>query len=91
MAHREFTLTFKLPDASGIPEEIAERLGAAGCTDALLGFGQAGHVALHFTREAESFERAFKAALEDAEVGLRGAWFVSASRAGLGRDDKPAG
>lgn len=76
MAHHEFTLTFKLPDASGSPEEITERLGAAGCTDALVGFGRRGYVALAFTRAAESLDRALRSALDDAGVALQGAQLV---------------
>ena len=47
-----FTLKFQLSDEDSDHDEIVERLGAAGCDDALVGVGQPGRIALEFTREA---------------------------------------
>lgn len=59
-----FTLKLRLPPGlSG--EEAVERLGAAGCTDALAGIGLAGRLALEFTREAESAAAAVGQAMDD--------------------------
>jgi hypothetical protein len=51
--NHEFTMTYPLPAGCDV-DELIERLGAAGCTDALIGTGQLGHIALQFTSKAES-------------------------------------
>jgi hypothetical protein len=61
----EFTLTLTLPAEDSDVDALVERLGAAGCTDALVGTGHAGRVALHFNREAESAKQAIRSALRD--------------------------
>jgi hypothetical protein len=65
----EFTLKLAVPEDSQL-DEIVERLGAAGSTDALVGIGQAGHVALAFTREAPSARAAIVSALEEVRATL---------------------
>lgn len=66
----EFTLTLKLaPDDSNM-DELVERLGAAGCTDAMIGIGQAGQLALDFVREARSAEQAILSALKDVKKAI---------------------
>jgi hypothetical protein len=61
----EFTLTLTLSaDESGV-DDFVERLGDAGCTDALVGTGQVGRIALHFNREADSVRQAMHSALQD--------------------------
>jgi hypothetical protein len=47
----EFEMKFKLRAASADPETLVERLGAAGRTDAVVGIGIPGRIALSFTRE----------------------------------------
>ncbi len=61
----EFTLTLTLPKDDSDVDALVERLGAAGCTDALVGTGQADRVALRFNREAESAKQAIRSALRD--------------------------
>ena len=61
----EFEFRFKLATQDADGGELVERLGAAGCDDALIGIGQPGRIALRFTREAESAKRAIISALED--------------------------
>ncbi|MEW3697554.1 DNA-binding protein, partial [Pseudomonas aeruginosa] len=51
-----FTLKYQLADDDRDPETLVERLGEAGCDDALIGIGQPGRLALEFTREAENAE-----------------------------------
>src|SRR5436309_11045073 len=63
----EFELRFKLPTDDADADELVERLGEAGCDDALIGIGQPGRIALRFTREAESAKRAIVSALEDVK------------------------
>jgi len=48
----DFTLSFKLVASEADTDTLIERLGAAGCDDALVGIGQPGRIALNFTREA---------------------------------------
>jgi predicted DNA-binding transcriptional regulator AlpA len=63
----EFEFRFKLPTQDADADELVERLGAAGCEDALVGIGQPGRIALRFNREAESAKRAIVSALEDVK------------------------
>ena len=60
-----FTLKYQLGDDAGDVDALLERLGEAGCTDALVGIGQPGRLALEFTREAASAEAAMHSALAD--------------------------
>jgi len=74
-----FTLKYDLGDQHCDPDALVERLGAAGCTDALVGTGQPGYLALEFTREAESVESAVRAALADVEAAIPSATLVNIS------------
>ena len=47
-----FTLKYQLADDDRDTDALVERLGEAGCDDALVGIGQPGRLALEFTREA---------------------------------------
>ena len=47
-----FTLKYQLADEDRDADALVERLGEAGCDDALVGIGQPGRLALEFTREA---------------------------------------
>ena len=64
-----FTLKYQLADHDSDLDLLVERLGAAGCDDALAGVGQPGRLALEFSREAESAEEAVRTALADV-VGI---------------------
>jgi hypothetical protein len=66
----EFTLKFMLRSDSRGTDELVECLGAAGCDDALVGIGQAGRIALDFTRESASAERAIFSALEQVKHAI---------------------
>jgi hypothetical protein len=66
----EITLTLKLaPDDSNL-DELVERLGAAGCTDAMIGIGQAGQLALDFIRDGRSAEQAILSALKGVKKAV---------------------
>jgi hypothetical protein len=56
-----FTLKYRLSPADQNVDDLIERLGAEGCDDFLVGVGQPGHVALEFTREADSAQAAIQA------------------------------
>ena len=60
-----FTLKYQLADDDRDPDALVERLGEAGCDDALIGIGQPGRLALEFTREADSADAAVRSALAD--------------------------
>jgi hypothetical protein len=74
----EFTLSFKLTADEADTDTLVERLGAAGCDDALVGIGQAGRIALDFTREAGSAQEAIISALRDVKKAIPGARLVEA-------------
>jgi hypothetical protein len=66
----EFTLKFKLGPGSADTDEVVERLGEAGCDDALVGIGQPGRIVLQFTRNADSAEKAIISALKDVKSAI---------------------
>lgn len=72
----EFELRFKLAGDDTDATEVVERLGEAGCDDALIGVGQPGRIALKFTREAESAKRAVISALEDVKKAVPAAKLI---------------
>ena len=53
-----FTLKYQLADDDRDPDGLVERLGEAGCDDALVGIGQPGRLALEFTRDADNADAA---------------------------------
>jgi hypothetical protein len=65
-----FTLKYQLAGDDGNADAAVERLGEAGCDDALVGIGQPGRLALEFTREAVSAEAAVRSALADVRRAL---------------------
>lgn len=78
MPDYSFTLKYRLADDDADHEEIVERLGEAGCTDALVGLGIAGRLALRFDREADNARNAIRTALEDVKSVLPTATLVEA-------------
>lgn len=58
-----FTLKYQLPEGYGSVDDVVERLGAAGCDDALVGIGRVGRLSLEFTREATTAEAALVSAV----------------------------
>jgi hypothetical protein len=61
----EFTLKFSLPASESDMDGLVERLGEAGCDDALVGIGKSGRLALDFAREADSAFDAISSAFAD--------------------------
>jgi hypothetical protein len=68
----EFDFTLRLAVPPTAPQELVDRLGAGGCTDALVGIGRPGRVALNFTRESDSALAAITSAIDDAQRALPG-------------------
>ena len=74
----EFTLSFKLAADETETDVLVERLGLAGCDDALVGIGQSGRIALNFAREAGSAQEAIVSALRDVKKAIPAARLVEA-------------
>lgn len=80
----EFKLTYKLPVNEPDTDNLMNRLGEAGCTDALVGLGVAGQVGLEFIREASTSEEAILSAMEAAKRALPDAMLIDAGSASVG-------
>lgn len=83
----EFSLRFKLPADAPPPEELVERLGAAGCDDAVVGTGQPGRIALQFSRQARTADQAMLSALRDVKRALPGVDLIEAGPDMVGLSD----
>ena len=70
MKQYEFTLRFVLPSMDIVSDELVERLGNAGCDDALIGVGHSGRIALEFARSSESARTAILSAIRDVRSAL---------------------
>jgi hypothetical protein len=70
MSEYEFTLKYELGSEDTDLVELLERLGAGGCTDALVGIGKPGCLALEFTRKAESLKGARNSAIADVKRAI---------------------
>jgi hypothetical protein len=83
----EFTLNFKLDPRDANHDDLVERLGAAGCTDAMVGLGVAGQLGLEFVREADSAEDAILSALADVKGAIPGAKLIEVGPDFVGLSD----
>ncbi len=75
----EFTLKFSLQNETDNPAQYIEKLGAAGCDDALTGIGQHGRIALNIIRESTSAYEAIVSAIADVKKAIPGAKLVEAT------------
>ena len=75
----DFEMKFKLGESDPAGDELVELLGEEGCSDALVGVGLPGRVALSFTREAASARRAVVSALKDVKRIIPGASLIEIS------------
>jgi len=82
-----FTLKYQLAEQDANHEQLVERLGAAGCDDALVGIGQPGRIALEFVREAESAEAALLSAMADVKKAIPTAKLIEAAPDFVGLTD----
>ena len=82
-----FTLKYRLSEQDCNHDEIVERLGEAGCDDALIGVGQPGRIALEFTREADSAQAALVSALSDVKGAVPCAKLIEAAPDFVGLTD----
>ncbi len=70
-----FTLKYQRMESEDV-DALVERLGEAGCDDALIGIGQPGRLALAFTRVAASAEEAVRSALADVRQAIPSARLI---------------
>lgn len=70
MKEYDFTLKYRLGDASADPENYAEALAEAGCEDALIGVGQNGRISLNFIRQAGSALEAISSAIDGVQTAI---------------------
>ena len=82
-----FTLKYQLAADDNDRDALVERLGAAGCDDALIGVGLPGRLALEFTREAESAGAAIRSALADVQHAIPKATLIEAAPDLVGLSD----
>ena len=75
----DFVLKFKLAEDSADTNDLGERLGEAGCDDAVVGIGQPARIALDFTREANSAQHAIISTLEDVKRAIPEAELIEVS------------
>lgn len=75
----EFKLTYKLPSTCTDIDQVVNKLGEAGCTDALVGLGTAGQMGLEFVRESATAEEAVRSAVDDVKRALPEAKLIGAS------------
>lgn len=83
----EFTLKFKLAADITDMNEVVERLGEQGCTDALVGLGQPGYIGLDFAREGEDAQGALLSAIDDVKRALPAAVLIEAGPDFVGLTD----
>ncbi len=74
MELHNFTLKYRLTDAAAI-DDVVERL-AENCTDAIVGTGVSGVIALAFDRESETRELAVESAMEHILKAVPGAVLI---------------
>lgn len=82
-----FTLKYQLAGHDCDHEILLERLAEAGCTDALAGIGKPGRLALEFTRDASSAQRAIRSALAEVKRAIPSAKLVEATPDFVGLTD----
>lgn len=74
-----FVLKYSLAGSEIGPDDLVERLGEVGCTDATVGTGVAGRVALDFMRDAATAREAIASALADVRRAIPEAVLIEAS------------
>ena len=82
-----FTLKYQIADDGCDPQVLVERLGEAGCDDALAGIGQPGRLALEFTREAADAQAAVRSALADVRRAVPSARLIEVAPDLVGLSD----
>lgn len=79
MTEYTFTLKFSLKSPGEDFDELVERLGEAGCTDALVGIGQPGRIGPRVHARSRSASEAVLSAFTDVKQAIPGAELVEDS------------
>jgi hypothetical protein len=87
MAEYDFTLKFDIAALECEPETLLDQLYQAGCGDAMIGIGQAGRIAMNFTRDAKSASEAVSSALSDVNKAIPQAKLIEATPDYVGLTD----
>lgn len=75
-----FTLKYQLMEQPAVSlDDLVERLGEAGCDDAIVGIGLPGRIALEFVREADSAQHALMSAVADVKKAIPSAKLIEAA------------
>lgn len=77
MMEHEFTLVFRLPEVSPRPGDHVDALAECGCTDAVVGIGRHGSIALELACEAPSAFMAVMSAVRDVHAAIPDAELVA--------------
>ncbi len=70
MNEYDFALIFKLGDSNLNPAIYVDKLYESGCSDACIGIGEKGSIALDFIRESESAYDAISSAINDVRDAI---------------------
>ena len=79
MKDYEFVLKYRLPSTAADTDVLIEQLGAAGCSDALVGIGVNGSLSFDFIREADCALDAVSSALADIHNVIPQAQLIEAT------------
>lgn len=79
MTEYEFVLRFQLPAENDQPDEFLDSLYEAGCSDAVIGVGLPGYLALDFSREAVSAQDAVQSAIANVQKAIPAAKLIEVS------------
>ncbi|MRW90279.1 hypothetical protein GJ699_09810 [Duganella sp. FT80W] len=71
-----FVLRYRLDKRDSNYDELAERLLASGCTDALVSINRAGNMVLEFLREDASASAALTSAIADVQRAIPSAELI---------------
>jgi hypothetical protein len=74
----DFGLKFRI-GADADLSEIIERLGEAGCNDAVVGIGRPGRIAMEFARDGASLEEAIRSAVAEVQRAIPSAELLAIS------------
>jgi len=83
----DFTLRFVLTPNSIDPDTLVDALFLAGCDDATLGTGYRGRLALNFSRESKTAEKAVLSAIADVIKAIPTAQLIEVSPDFVGLTD----
>lgn len=67
-----FTLRCRLPTDDADPGTFVDALATAGCTDATIGIGQKGRIAVAFARASSSYSDAVSSAIGEVTAAIPG-------------------